>query len=162
VPSEVKAEPSFMDKAIAFFGLSNLFTDSSLGAEISSAASISEVKGKVDYSCDDNFLLIRVKKEKELDKNFSVLVYLFGYSDAVPFAQMPKIRIFSRHGKAKAFNGKKPIAVERVITELRPEEFILKVPLDMLGRPASVLTLVKTFGGALPVDTTGFRKILLR
>ena len=44
----------------------------------------------------------------------------------------------------------------------RPEEFILKVPLEVLGRPKFVLTLVKTFGGIAPIDTTGIRKILIR
>ncbi len=123
---------------------------------------ILENKGRVSYSLDNDFLVIRINKNKELNSRFGGLVYIFGYSDKVSFAQMPKIRIITKHNKFRIFDGRKIIQPQEASLKLKGKELVLRVPLEILGNPDFILTAVKNYSGILHTDASSFRRIDLR
>ena len=151
--------PSFVKKTLVFLGLSKMFPDSGVTATLSKLQDITKPRGQVDYSLSEDSLVIRIAKNEDLNRRFSSLLYLFGYSNNVAFAQMPKIRIMIKYKNYKVFDGKKLLKSATIGLELNKNEMILKVPLQLLGNPAFVLASVKTFSGISAVDTVAFRKI---
>jgi LmbE family N-acetylglucosaminyl deacetylase len=159
---ELKKEEPLKDETVPFFGFSNMFTDSSPATTFEDLKQLAENKGQVSYGIQDDNLLIRIDKPKELNKRFGVQLYLFGYSHKMPFASMPKIRIITKYKKLKVFDGRKMIRPEGLSLELNSRELNLKVPLKILGEPDFVLTAAKTYNGVLRVDTTSFREIIIK
>jgi len=155
---ELKKQDALTDKALSFSSPSNMFTDSAVGVLGDVGDSI-EGKGRVAYSLIDDALLIRIDKTKKMNRRFSIMLYLFGYSNKTPFGEMPKIRIVTKHNRFRVFAGRKMIKPEGISLELKEKELILKVPLKILGEPDFILTSVKTYSGVLPVDAISFRKI---
>ena len=159
---EVKLVPAYRHSEIAsFFGFSKMFIDSGIGT-IGDIDTLIEGEGQVSYGLIEDALLIRIEKTKKLNRRFSIMLYLFGYSYNKPFAQMPKMRIITKYNKFKVFDAKRMIKPEGVTLELKDQELILKVPLKILGEPDFVLASAKTFAGILPVDVVSFRKISIR
>jgi len=156
---ELKKEELPEDRAVSFFGFSNMFTDSSLTTTFEDLKQLLENRGQVSYGIQDGNLLIRIDKPQELSKRFSIQLYLFGYNDKTPFAAMPKIRIITRHKKFKVFDGRKMISPEGLSLDWGSRELNLKVPLEILGEPNFVLTALKTYNRFLHVDATSFREI---
>lgn len=153
---ELEKSPSAEEKTVAFFGLSGMFEESE--AE-SAQADHAYGKGQVSYALKAGYLLIRIEKPEELNSRYGVLAYIFGHSSQTPFEQMPKIRIITRHKKFRVFDKRTMIGTAGVLLELEPKALLLKVPLSTLGNPEFILTSMKAYGGKLPVDATGFRKI---
>jgi len=120
---------------------------------------IIEDQGYVSYGISDDTLLIRLTKTKDLNRRFSILFYLFGYSSKTPFGKMPKISIIVHSNRLNVFNGKKMIKAEGISSELNAQEFLLKVPLKILGEPDFILSLIKKYRKILPMDTLSFCKI---
>jgi LmbE family N-acetylglucosaminyl deacetylase len=154
----IDKESSAKERAVSFFGFSNMFADSDVGV-LGGLENLKEDKGRVSYSVVDDSFLIRIEKTKNLNRRFSVLVYIFGYNYKTPFAEMPKIRIITKYKRFKVFEERKIIETSGVSTVLKSNVLILKVPLQLLGKPEFLLTSIKVYGGALPVDVTAFRKI---
>ena len=75
---------------------------------------------------------------------------------------MPKIRIITKNNRFKVFDAKKLIKPEGVHLDLNSNVLVLKVPLEILGKPDFILTSIKTYGEILSVDATGFRKIEIK
>lgn len=144
---------SLNKRILSFFDLSKETSDSD--TLIKNSCSVS-------YTLNDNSLLIRINKERNIQRTFKSVIYLFGYSDKTPFAQMPKILIITKYNKFKMRNGKQVINPQGVIIELEPEELILKIPLNILGNPDFILASVRSNVGGSCVDSRGFRKINLR
>jgi len=118
--------------------------------------------GKFNFSADDNTFSIRIRKTKEsADRRVTASFYLFGYSFAIPFAQMPKLQIITKHKKFRVFDGKKEIVAEGMSLDLSRKDLILKVPLKTLGNPDFILAAARAYTGALPEDRAGFYKINL-
>ncbi len=145
----------------SFFNLSGLYKNAEAESGTDSE-NIVEDPGHVTYGLSADRLLIRITKTRELNRRFGVLLYLFGYSWKTPFGRMPKIRIIAQHSRFKVFDGKKMIKAEGISSELNAEEFILKVPLKILGEPDFILSSLKTYTGIFPMDTVSFRKINIR
>lgn len=158
---QLERQLSLKERAVTFFGFSNLFPNSERGVS-GTLESLIEKKGQVSYAVVDSSILIRIEKAREFDSRFNIMLYLFGYSYNTPFTSMPKIRIISKHKRFKVFNGATMIEPDGVSLELNSNVLILKVPLKVLGAPEFILTCVKAHGGVLPVDATGFRKIDIR
>ncbi|MDD5155395.1 MAG: PIG-L family deacetylase [Candidatus Omnitrophica bacterium] len=116
----------------------------------------------VTYELSGNSLLIRINNARELNRRFTMLFYLFGYSCRTPFGQMPKIRIIARHERLKVFDGRKIINPQGLSAQLDDGEFILKVPLSVLGDPDYILSSMKAYSRILPSDIASFRKINIR
>lgn len=155
---ELRDEESLRERRASFFGFSNMFNESK-EADWDDASNLAGGRGHVSYGISDGNLLIRIDKPQELNRRFSIQLYIFGYSDKTPFAAMPKVRIITRHKRFKVFAGRKMIKPVGMALELNARELILKVPLKILGEPDFILTAVKTYAGILHTDTTSFRKI---
>lgn len=124
--------------------------------------SLIEGQKEVSYSIEDGCLRIRVGKDKELVRRFSLILYIFGFNDKSPFASMPKIRIVTRHEAIKIYDGKKIIKPAGIRLSLAPDDLVLRIPLNILGDPDFILISVKAYGGKLPSSATGFRKIVIK
>ena len=135
-----------------------MYPDSEVGT-LQGLNEFQEDKGVVSYAVVDNFILVRMEKSKDIKSRFSLMVYFFGYSAKTPFAQMPKICIVAKYKNFKIFKEDKLIETKEVQLEVNPNVVILKVPLGLLGNPDFILASVKAYGGSLPFDATGFRRI---
>ena len=94
------------------------------------------------------------------------MLYIFGYSYSKPFADMPKLRIITKHDNFKVLDGVKVINPQGVALELSSQALILKVPLSVIGSPDFILTSANVYTGRKQgedsaVDTIGFRRINL-
>jgi len=118
--------------------------------------------GRVSYALGKGCIIIYIDKKKEAGYNLSGLIYIFGYSKKNAFARMPKIRIITKGNKFRIFDGRKMIHPQGASLEIKRNELILKIPLEILGDPDFILTAVKTHSGILRTDTSSFRKINLR
>jgi len=119
-------------------------------------------QGRVSYEAVDNYLVIRIKKDKGMKDRFGAMCYLFGYSYHKPFKDMPKINIIVMGDKIRVFDKKKRLHADAVSVTLSSEEIALKVALGVLGDPDFILASVKVYGGASVVDAAAFRKIFIR
>ena len=153
---ELTSQPVRQKGLLQFFGSSPLFRVSQV-----SVGSPEETKGQVSFALEDGYLLVHIHKLKNLKSRFGIVLYVFGYSKNTPFANMPKIRIIARDDKLKVFDGRKMIAPKNMILDVNATSLILRLPLEALGKPDFILTSLKAYGGSLPVDAIGFRKIKL-
>jgi len=119
-------------------------------------------KIQVSFARNSKYFLIRLEKPKSLNRNFRVMVYLFGYSKHTNFSAMPKIRIITAGNKLKVFNARKQSLDSGTVLDFGKNALVLKVPLDFLGDPDYLLCALKGYHGNLPVDAVGFRKIDLK
>ncbi|MCX5668737.1 MAG: PIG-L family deacetylase [Candidatus Omnitrophica bacterium] len=116
-------------------------------------------QGAVNYALEDNYFIVRLDKFKKLSSRFGVMLYIFGYSQGTPFAQMPKIRIITQGDKCKVFNSENRVINSGVLLDFEKNSLILKIPLKFLGQPDYVLTALKAYHGNLPIDAAVFRKV---
>jgi len=145
---------------LSFARRNELFGDyPEIGLKKHGLENLIEDKGQVSYALMDNSILIRIEQSKKLNRRFSLMLYLFGYSYKTPFASMPKIRIITRHNKFKVFDGRLMIKPSGISLQLDSHVLILKVPLQILGDPDFILTSVRAYGRPLPAGVIGFRKI---
>ncbi|MDD5115596.1 MAG: PIG-L family deacetylase [Candidatus Omnitrophica bacterium] len=144
------------DKPVSYFGASRMFKEVS-GEEVAQV----EGDGQVSYAQEDGYFVVRVDKAMRLSNRFGVLLYAFGYSRDTAFAAMPKIRIVTLGRKLRVFNARKGVLNSGVELEFGNKYLIIKIPLELLGKPDYILTALKAFHGNLPIDAVGFRKIKL-
>jgi hypothetical protein len=160
------ARLSLLDKAREFFGISELFSSRKQEEEteetISQEEPAPQVRGRVSYALENGDLLIKIEKNAETNIHFGTQAYLFGYRRETPFAQMPKIRILTKHKKVRVFDGARQVPVSGVEIALGAHVAVLRVPLRTLGDPEFVLASMKCYNGGTPADVIGFRKIVLQ
>lgn len=121
-----------------------------------------ENKGSVSYALEGDYFFARLDKPKKLSRGFGVMLYIFGYRQSTPFAQMPKIRIITRGKSCKVFSSKERVINSGVLLDFNKNFLILKIPLKFLGYPDYTLTALKAYHGNLPVDATVFHKIKIK
>ena len=117
---------------------------------------------KASYQLEDGFLSIRLKKAKDHKQRLISTFYLFGYNHKMPFAQMPKIFIVTKYDQIRVFDGKKMISSDGLKIEVGSEEYVLKVPLKVLGDPDFVFSLIKAYIDKTPFYLQGFTKVRIR
>ncbi len=154
--TELTKQISLKERAMSFFGSSDMFRERDSGT-LGGLENLTE--GRVSYAVADNSILIRIEKAEEINRRFSFMLYLFGYSYETPFASMPKIRIIAGYNKFKVFDGKSMLKPQGISLQLSSNALILKVPLQVLGNPEFILSSMRSYGWPLPADVTGFRKI---
>ena len=152
------APQSLEDKIISYFGAQEMFKETEHPQEFNEFEVVEE-NGSVSYALLENYFLVRVDKPKKLSSRFGTLLYIFGYSKDKPFAQMPKIRIYTKGKKVGVFDLKTRVADHGVILEVGRNYLNLKIPLKLLGDPDYLLTSLKSYHERLPIDIVGFRKI---
>jgi LmbE family N-acetylglucosaminyl deacetylase len=156
-PIELKRQVSLKEQAVQFFGFCDMF-----GEHPGSMEAAIERQGRLSYAAVDNYLLVRIEKNKEFSRLPTFSLYLFGYSYRTPFPQMPKITIMVRKKWFKVFDGQKLIAPADTTLTVGPEVILLKIPLAMLGSPDFIFTSLKAYFKALPFDAIAFRKVIIR
>lgn len=117
---------------------------------------------RVRYDLGKGSLLIRIAKTHDTYKRIRTSAYLFGYSNKVPFADMPKIYITTQFDKIQVFEKGRPIACEGVRVKISEHELVLNIPFELLGNPDFVLASVAADTASWRDYTTGFRKINLK
>jgi LmbE family N-acetylglucosaminyl deacetylase len=155
------APPLPAEKDISYSGASKMVKDA-LDPEPSGQHVLLEADGQISYGRQNDYFVVRVDKTKKLSNRFGVLLYLFGYSKDTVFAAMPKIRVISAGRKIRVFNGQKKVVNSGVVIEFGRKYLVLKIPLELLGRPDYILTSLKAFHGNLPIDVVGFRKVKIK
>ena len=119
-------------------------------------------QGSVSYAVENNYLMLRMEKPDKLSSRFGVMLYIFGYSQDVPFARMPKIRVITLGKKYKVFSSKDRVIDSGILLDFDKNSLILRIPLKFLGQPDYVLTSLKAYHGNLPVDVAAFRKVKIK
>jgi len=118
--------------------------------------------GLLSYAVEDGYFIVRLDELKKLRSGFGVMLYIFGYNQSTPFAQMPKIRIITMGKRCKVFNAKNQVIGSGVLVDLGKNSLIIRVPLKLLGQPDYVLTALKAYPGYLAVDAEAFRKVRIK
>jgi len=121
-------------------------------------------KNKMDlaYEYDGNYFYIRISRAGSLNKEFSTLIYLFGYSYKTPFAKMPKIRIMTKGSKFKILDARRFVKPKGVELNSNSGEFLLKIPVMLLGDPDIVFASLRAYGAKPRINSIGFHKITIR
>ncbi len=119
-------------------------------------------KESVSYAVEGGNLIVRLDKPKRSGIRFGVILYIFGYRQGTPFAQMPKVRIINIGKSCKIFDGKARLKDPLVRAVISGDSLTIKIPLKLLGDPDHALTALKAYHGSLPVDLVVFRKIKLK
>ena len=144
-----------------FSGLTKM-VESSENEEQESLNTHFEDQGTVSYALTGDSLFIKIQKEEKLGSRFDTQVYLVGYSEKTPFAQMPKIRIITRHKEFEVFDKRTKINPADISLDYGSNTWVLKVPLKVLGDPQFILTFMKIYGASLPEESMGFRRIRIK
>jgi len=151
-----KDSPHYSDSFNSFFNsAANKNIENSQGLEVGFG-------DKVNYGIDDSSkFLIKITKDKGINRRFNSLVYIFGYNHSQNFANMPKLRIYYRYNRIICFSGGKRISSSDITFELKPEEFLLRIPLEKLGNPEIIWLMLKVYGDK-ELSATGIRRINLK
>jgi LmbE family N-acetylglucosaminyl deacetylase len=153
--------PSASTGKDAYSGASEMFKEKEYPAGLKQAESLEE-NGLVSYAVENSFFVVRLDKPKKLSSRFGVMVYVFGYRQNTPFAQMPKIRIITMGKSCKVFSSKNRLIAPGVLLNFEKNSLIIKIPFQLLGQPDYALTALKAYHGTLPIDATVFRKVKIR
>jgi hypothetical protein len=148
-------------KDIIYSDASEMFKEAEYPIDLHHSEII-EDKGSVSYAVEDGYFDVRLDKPKKLSGRFGVMLYIFGYSRSIPFAQMPKIRIITMGKICKVFSSKNRVIDSGVLVNFGRNSLIIKIPLKLLGHPDYTLTALKAYHGTLPIDVAVFRKIKIR
>ncbi|MFA5063636.1 MAG: PIG-L family deacetylase [Candidatus Omnitrophota bacterium] len=159
---KLKRQISLKERNPAFFGFSKMFTGFREETGAFDVSSLDKNHGEVSYAAVDDRLVIRVAKDKELNRRFSLVIYIFGFNDMRSFASMPKIYIKTRHERFVVYDGKKKINPKNIRLNMSPEDLILSIPLEVLGNPDFMLASVAAYGGKPSLSDTGFRRIVIK
>jgi LmbE family N-acetylglucosaminyl deacetylase len=157
------SQPRALGKNTFFLGLSRFFQVP--GPEDDPAGNNIDIDlGQVTYGLSGESLLVKISKPQHLIYRFFTMTYLFGYSYSKPFADMPKIRVVTKHDDFRVFDGKEMIKTGAASLELGDKELTLKIPLGLLGNPDFILTSTNSYTGKeegmdSAVYTSGFRRI---
>lgn len=159
---QLKKQVSLKERGPEFFGASRMFTGfrQESGAFVEDSAA--QNHGEASYALVDGRLVIRVAKDQELSRRFSLIVYIFGFNDIRLFASMPKIRIKTRHERFIVYDGKKKISPKNISLRMSKDDLVLSIPLEVLGNPDFMLASVAAHGGKPLLSDTGFRRIVIK
>ncbi|MCX5699258.1 MAG: PIG-L family deacetylase [Candidatus Omnitrophica bacterium] len=160
-PVELKPQSASGGKDIVYSDASEMFKEEERPIDSKQIESL-EDKGSVSYAARGNYFIARLDKPKKLSSRFGVMLYIFGYSQSTPFAQMPKIRIITMGKSCKVFSSKNRVIDPGVLVDFGRNSLIIKIPLKLLGQPDYTLTALKAYHGNLPLDVVVFRKVKIK
>ncbi|MFH0918445.1 MAG: PIG-L family deacetylase [Candidatus Omnitrophota bacterium] len=160
-PLEVKLQSAAQGKELFYSDASEMFKEKEIPLD-PKQIELLEDKGSVSYAAEDGYFVVRLDKPKKLSSRFGVMLYIFGYSQSTPFAQMPKLRIITKGKSCKVFSSKKRLINPGVGIDFGRNSLIIKIPLKLLGQPDYALTALKAYHGNLPIDVAVFRKVKIK
>ena len=106
---------------------------------------------------ENDLLVFTLKLSRPLGETTGVSLYLFGYKDDTPFSDMPKIHIQFGMVEHKIFNQRQKLPLEAVQVERKTKQIKISIPLKLLASPDRILTSVRTYAGAVPLDWVAWR-----
>ena len=113
----------------------------------------------VRWEGDD--LIISIQLSKPLAQDVEASVYIFGYSPATPFGQMPKISVRLGSLSYTVYDQNKRIAQDSISVKRTPGDVTIAVPLKLLGSPDRILTSARTYLGNVPLDSASWVSVEL-
>ncbi len=116
----------------------------------------------VTYARQNAVLLIRLHINRWESEMMGLNLYLLGYKKGKDFAKMPKIRLHLKFGdEISVFDGRHPILVKNMHFSRQGDILLIEFPLASLDNPDYILTSVKTQLSDWPLETTGWRTLVL-
>ncbi|MFH1778151.1 MAG: hypothetical protein ABH952_11410 [Candidatus Omnitrophota bacterium] len=106
---------------------------------------------------EKDVLIFTLKLSRPLGKSTGVSLYLFGYSKDMSFSEMPKIHLQFGMVEHKIFDQKRSLPLETIQVERKPKEITMRIPLKLLGDPNRILTSVRIYVVAVPIDWAAWR-----
>jgi LmbE family N-acetylglucosaminyl deacetylase len=106
-------------------------------------------------------LIISIQLSKPLAQDVEASVYIFGYSPATPFGQMPKINVRLGGLSYTVYDQSKRIAQDSISVKRTPSDVTIAVPLKLLGNPDRILTSARTYLGNVPLDSASWVSVEL-
>lgn len=158
---ELPRQISLREQGPSFFGFSKMYAESDV-EWLEDIDSLVEGTGAVSYAVVDDALVVRIEQNKAISRRFSLMLYLFGYSNNKDFVSMPKLRIIVKANHSRVFDGQKLISSDGLSSHIEGKSLLIKIPLPMLGNPDSILTAIKAYWGIAPHDGVGFRRIVIK
>jgi LmbE family N-acetylglucosaminyl deacetylase len=110
---------------------------------------------------ENNALVFNLKLSRPLGESTGVSMYLFGYKKNTPFSAMPKIHIQFGMVDHKIFDQDKRLVSDLIQVERKAKEIKIIVPLTLMADPERILTSVRTYAGAVPLDWVAWRTLEL-
>jgi len=119
--------------------------------------------GVVDRSAgvQDRRLTISVAFSRPLGQAVGVSVFLFGYRHDRPFSDMPKLHVRFGAVNHEVYDQDKLLPTSSVELTRCSDRVTIRVPLDLLADPDRVLTSVRTYLSALPLEGSSWRVLQL-
>ena len=104
-------------------------------------------------------IVISIELTKPLAQDVGANIYVFGYSPAIPFKEMPKISVRLRTKSYTVYDQARRIEQGSVTVTRTANEVIVSVPLKLLKNPDRILTCALTFLGNVPLDNASWMAV---
>ena len=101
-------------------------------------------------------LVVTIGLSKPLAQDVEASIYFFGYSNKMPFGQMPKINVRLGVLSYSVYDQNKRLEQEVVQVNRSPNDVTITVPLKLLGYPQKILTSARTSLGNFPLDNASW------
>ena len=101
-------------------------------------------------------LIVTIGLSKPLAQDVEASIYFFGYSNKVPFGQMPKINVRLGVLSYSVYDQNKRLDQGVLRVDRTPNDLTITVPLRLLGYPQKILTSARTSLGNFPLDNASW------
>jgi LmbE family N-acetylglucosaminyl deacetylase len=102
-------------------------------------------------------VVVSVDFSKPVGNDVGAGIYLFGYRHDRPFAMMPKLQMRITENGYSVQDQSRRLAKRTVEVSRRPNGFVVRAPLFLLGDPRWVMGSARTYTGKLPLDWIAWR-----
>jgi len=116
----------------------------------------------VTYGRSNNDLIINVFLKKGAGGIHKFYVNLVSYNPTIKFSQMPKLKISVDADSIKLLDRGRFIKPDKMDVEQREHSVSIKMPLNMLGDPQSILSSVNTYTENFSSDLNAWRIIKIK
>jgi LmbE family N-acetylglucosaminyl deacetylase len=105
---------------------------------------------------DSQNLIVTIGLSKPLAQDVQASIYFFGYSDKIPFGQMPKVNVRLGVLSYTVYDQHKRLDQEVVKIQRSLNEITITAPLQLLDHPRKILTSARTSLGNFPLDNASW------
>jgi LmbE family N-acetylglucosaminyl deacetylase len=108
---------------------------------------------------EDGRLVVAVNYSGKIGGKAGLAVSCFGYRGDRSFIDMPKVHIRLGAVRQGIYDQGRKLAKAPVETTRHPGGFVVRIPLDFLGRPERILGSVRSYLGSMPLDWIAWRAL---
>lgn len=108
-------------------------------------------------SVQDKDLVVAIHLSRPLARDVEASIYLFGYRDNYPFAQMPKLHLKMGETGSALYDQARKLPRNTARIERDSDDIIIRIPLQVLGNPHRLLTSARTYIADIPLDWVSWR-----